>query len=70
MGDLIEMMWWDKYGVVVDEIIFYIDDFMYSDEHTGDLYCRDCFRRRYLNDFRGNEEGLDRFIATRRYGDL
>ena len=46
-----------------------IEDFMYRDEHTDDLYCRDCFRHRYFNDFDDNEE-LDRFIATRRYGDL
>ena len=46
-----------------------IDDFMYRDEHTEDLYCRDCFRHRYFNDF-DNEEDLDRFIETRRYGDL
>ncbi len=44
-----------------------IDDFMYRDEHTEDLYCRDCFRHRYFNDF-DNEEDLDRFIETRRYG--
>lgn len=42
-----------------------IDDFMYRDEHTEDLYCRDCFRHRYFNDF-DNEEDLDRFIETRR----
>ena len=46
-----------------------IDNFMYRDEHTEDLYCRDCFRHRYFNDF-DNEEDLDRFIETRRYGDL
>ena len=24
MGDLIEMMWWDKYGVVVDVILAFM----------------------------------------------
>ena len=38
---------------------------MYRDEDTEDYYCRDCFRRRYVNDF-NNEEELDRFVETRR----
>jgi len=46
-----------------------IDDFMYRDEHTEDLYCRNCFEDRYLNDFDNNED-LDRFIETRRLGNL
>lgn len=42
---------------------------MYRDEHTGDLFCENCFRGRYVNDF-NTEEDLDRFIETRRLCNL